>query len=490
MKAVILAGGNDKLKPLTFTKPKPLVPLVNKPIIDHIVEYLKKYCIFDISITSDDIREQLIEHLKDAEHVNLSFPKEKNPLGTAGSVKNIGYIDETFVVIQGDIITDINLDKLIKRHKNAGNLMTIALSPVKETKHFGIAEIEGDGRIIRFYEKPEGKCYSDLANTGVYVIEPEVMNYVPLGYFDFARDLFPILIKKGELFGYFTDSFWVDIEQPKDYVRAMSWMLENIRKSVPSDISGEVLNNVLISEQADVGNSVIVGPAVIGDDVVIQDNCFIGPYTCIGDGARIEGATSIDNSVLFEDVYVGKKSKIGGCFIGEYTEIGDGANINDATISGYCRLGRAIEIANGSNIWPFTMLPPNSIVDGTIRRFVQCGSNGDFFKKLSEEEAFYFYMQKGRKVIPTGYVANNIEEFLEILKKVDQRSIYYHLKENFNNFAQWIRYVFNDEELANEIEKIDRCDKKSRKKLIKAISSHIMREHGTKEVIKYENCSS
>lgn len=501
MRAIILAGGNESLRPLTFTKPKPLIPLINKPIIEHMVEYLQSHYISDISIATDDILEQMIEYFRNEQHVNLSYPMETHPLGTAGSVKNVKYLDETFVVVSGDIITDINLRELIRLHKKSGGLLTIALSPVKDTNRFGIAELEGDGKIIRFFEKPAGKCYSDLANTGIYVIEPEAMDYIPGGYFDFAEDHFPILIKKGDIFGYVTDKFWVDIGHPDDYARAIDWKLGQIRKNVPPNLNCETFNNVSIGEQSEIGNSIIMGPTVIGDDVIIKDNCFIGPYTCVGNGANIDEYSSIQNSVLFEDVFVGKRSRIGGCFVGEYTVIGENAKINDATVSGYCKLGRAIEIANGSNIWPFTTIPPSSIIDGDIKRFVQSSMSGDFLRILPEEESFYFNMQKGRSILSTGFVANGIEEFVNILKKVDQRSIDYHLKGNFNSFAQWIRCVFKEDKLAEKIDEVDENDKRSRKKLIEMMSSHITKkrantvdkivdEINNKEVIKGENCTA
>ncbi|MDY6965919.1 MAG: sugar phosphate nucleotidyltransferase [Halobacteriota archaeon] len=493
MKAIILAGENDNLKPLTFTKPKPLLPLINKPIIEHIVDYLQSHFVYNIAIVTNDLREQMMEYFAEKQYVNLSYPEETEPLGSAIPVKYVTYLDETFVVVQGDIITDIDLSEIVRLHKKSGGLVTIVLSPVKDTQNLAIADIEGNGRIIKFDDKITGESFSNFTNTGIYVIESEAMDYIPDGHFDFSQDLFSMVIEKGDISGYITDGFWVDIRRSKDYVRATRWMMGHVRNRISSIICGETFENVVLGENVEVGESIIMGPAVIGDDVIIEDNCFIGPYTCIGDGVCIDENTEIYSSTLFEDVSVGKRSRIVGSFVGEYTTIGDGAKINDATIGGYCKLERSVGIANGSNIWPFTSLPHSSIVHATIKRFERASENGGFFRILSDEEAFYFNMREGRNIVSTGFVANGIEEFVAILRKVDQRSIDYHLRENFNDLAQWIRYVFRDEELADEIEKIDENDKKARRKLIEKVSSRMMIKHNEahdKEVIEIESCSA
>lgn len=474
MKAIILAGENDNLKPLTFTKPKPLLPLINKPIIEHIVEYLQSHFIYNIVIVTNDLREQMMEYFAVKQYVIPSYPKETEPLGSAIPEKYVTYPDETFVVIQGDIITDIDLSEIIRLHKKSGGLVTIVLSTVKDTQNLAIADIDGDGRIIKFDDKLIREPFSNLTNTGIYVIESEAMDYIPDGYFNFSQDPFSMMIEKGDIFGYITDNFWVDIRRLKDYVRATRWMMGRVRNRISSTICGEMFENVFLGENVEVGKSIIMGPSVIGDDVEIRDSCFIGPYTCIGDGVCIDELSGIYNSVLFEDVSVGKRSKIIGSFVGEYTTIGDNARINDAKVGSYCKLEESVEIADGSDIWPFTLIPHSSIVDATIKQFIRSSVNSDFFRILPDEEAFYFNMHEGRNIISTGFVANGIEEFVTILRKVDQRSIEYHLRENFNDFAQWIRYVFRDEELADEIEKINENDKRRRGELIRKVSSRIM----------------
>ena len=244
MKAVILAGGfGTRLRPLTFTKPKPMIPLVNKPVIEHVVDYLVSHGLNDIVVTTTFLSEMIMEHFRYREDVHLSFPTEPKPLGTAGSMKNAGLDleEEPFVVIQGDNITDLNLRGLIDFHYEAGGLVTIALAHVKDPWNYGIAQLEGDGCVSRFQEKqPKGKCFSNLANTGIYVVEPKAMEFVPERIpFDFAKDLFHLLHvkEKGKMFGYEIDAdyFWADVGQPDGYMKATEWMLKKAKR----DVEGE-----------------------------------------------------------------------------------------------------------------------------------------------------------------------------------------------------------------------------------------------------------
>ena len=225
---VILAGGyGTRLRPLTLSTPKAMIPLVNKPVIDYILDYLVGYGLKDFVITTNYLREQTIDYLSSRKDLKLSYPEEPSPLGTAGSVKNAGIAD-TMVIIQGDNITEIDIGKLMRFHKAHEGLVTIALLPVPNPSLYGIAEIEANGRIRNFKEKPApDACFSNLANTGLYIIEPEAMKHVPDGKaFDFAKDLFPRLVAKKEVYGCVVDGFWTDVGNLKGYMEASRWILE------------------------------------------------------------------------------------------------------------------------------------------------------------------------------------------------------------------------------------------------------------------------
>ena len=439
MRAAILAGGfGTRLRPLTFTKPKPMIPLVNKPVIEHVVDYLVSHGLTDIVVTTTFLREMIVEHLRYRSDVHLSYPPEPYPLGTAGSVKNAGLDkeDEPFVVIQGDNITDMNLRGLIDFHYDMGGLVTIALTHVEDPWNYGIALLEGDGCIGRFHEKPDKReCFSNLASTGIYVIDPKALEFVPEGIpFDFAKDLFHLLHvkKKGAMFGYEIDAknFWADIGQPDGYLKAMEWMLKKARR------------DVVIGENVKIDSSGIIGPAVLGNSVVVEENCVVGP-----------------NTVLFDDVYIAKNSELEQCFIGERTITGENAFIREAIIGAHCELGKDVEVLNGK-IWPYVTIPNSSTVDTTIKRFVRYygdekhegnGENEDLLRTVSDEEAFYFNQRKGGKIVHTGFVAHSLKEFGEIFSKIDLKAIEYHLREGCNDFAAWIRDVFRDEKLASEV---------------------------------------
>jgi mannose-1-phosphate guanylyltransferase len=279
-----------------------MIPLVNKPVIEHVVDYLVSYGLNDIVVTTTFLQEMIVEYLRYRRDAHLSYPSEPYPLGTAGSVKNAGLDmeDEPFVVIQSDNITDMNLRGLIDFHYDAGGLVTIALTHVEDPWNYGIAQLDGNGCIERFHEKPDkGECFSDLASTGIYVINPKAMQFVPEGIpFDFAKGLFHQLYlkKKGLMFGYEigADKFWADVGQPEGFLKAMEWMLKKARR------------DVIIGDNVGITSSGIRGPTVIGNSVVIEENCTVGPHT-----------------VLFDDVYIARNSNLEQCFIGERTITGE-----------------------------------------------------------------------------------------------------------------------------------------------------------------------
>lgn len=455
MKAIILAGGfGTRLRPLTFTKPKSLIPLANKPVIEHVIDYLVSHGVNDIVVTTTFLREMIVKHFKHREDVHLSFPTEPSPLGTAGSVKNagLGEADEPFVVIQGDNITDMDLQGLIDFHYETGGLVTIALTRVEDPWNYGIALLDDNGCIRRFHEKPDkGKCFSNLASTGIYVIDPKALEFVPEGaYFDFAKDLFHLLQAKGKgkIFGYEldADNFWADVGQPDGYMKATEWRLKKAKR------------DVVIGRNVEIESSEITGPTVIGNNVVVEENCTIGP-----------------NAVLFEDVDIGQNSSLERCFIGEGTVARENACIRDAIIGAHCELRDDVKVLKGK-IWPFVVIPHSSTVDSPIKRFLRFDADGEgtgkekkrnenemLLRTVSDEEAFYFNMRKGRKIVHTGYVAYSLKEFVDIVKKIDQKVIDYHLEEATrkinefapillcNDFAAWIRDVLRDEELAFEV---------------------------------------
>ena len=331
MKAVILAGGQGtRLRPLTYTRTKPMVPFLNKPVMEHIVTKLADQDINDIIITTNYKVEQIRDYFGDgsAWGVNLKTLNEDEPLGTAGSVKNaVDHLDDTFIVIQGDNISDIDVHDLYETHKELGGLATLALMEVDDVSHFGIAEMKHD-EIVRFKEKPSlEETFSNLANTGIYVFEPEVLDMIPLAFYDFSKNLFPrMLEEKKKICGHVTHEFWKDVGKPEDYLEATHHFLKGKN---------------LMGDHCSVTNSEIV-------ESVLGNNCSVKNST-------------IRSSVLFDDVSVGEGSSIKHCIIGSGCKIGKDVDIWPGAV-----IGDNVIIKNGSTIHGSARIGPNISVEGVL----------------------------------------------------------------------------------------------------------------------------
>ncbi len=452
MKAIILAGGTGtRFRPLTFTKPKPMLPLLNRPILHYIIQYLRGHGLTDIYLTTNYLKDQIMKYFGDGSSygVNLFYPVEENPLGTAGSVKNIKNLDDTIVVIQGDNITDIDLGRLINFHKNSGGLCTIAVMSVNDPWHYGIVELEDIGKVKRFCEKPPlGNCFSNLINTGVYVLEPKALKFIPENReFDFAKDMFPILLEKGSLYGCVVDGFWTDVGKVDGYIRALEWMLEKNKIGIS------------IGENVEIGKNVeIIEPIVIGNDTVIENNCIVGG-TVIGNGCKIKENSDLRNSILFENSIIGNGSILKDCIVAEGCVSSSRLEINQNSIVGpNCNIGINVRITPDSRIWPNIHISQNSIVSGNIMKFFRMSeSKGDpkwYLRRVLSGEAFYFNTSKNNHVSYTGFRANTLIDFSNILERVEIQSLHYHLRGNINDFEQWVRLVIGDAVLAWDFQKI------------------------------------
>jgi len=337
MRAVILAGGKGtRLRPLTYTRAKPMIPLLNKPAMEHIIAKLPSQGFDEVIITTNYQPHQITDYLGDGSKwgVDLKVIQEKEPLGTAGSVKNASeHLDGTFAVIQGDNISDIDVGALFKKHKKMGGMATISLMEVEDVSHFGIAELSGS-RIVRFKEKPKhDETFSNLANAGIYILEPEVLDMIPLDFYDFSKNLFPrMLEEKKTICGAVVHDFWRDIGRPEDYLAAMHHLLK-AKSLIPHD-------------------------AKVVESEIIESS--------IGSGCTISGS-KIVNSAVFESTMVSKGSKVknciigGGCKIGENVDIWPGAVIGDRV-----HIGNNVVIKGTSRIGPDITITHGEICDGVM----------------------------------------------------------------------------------------------------------------------------
>jgi len=372
LKAIVLAGGKGtRLRPLTYTKPKPLLPLAGEPTIAHLIRKLSREGIDEIIVTTNYFANHLRAALGDGSKygVRIHHVEEKTPLGTAGSVKNSEcLIDETFAIVQGDNQFEFNLSDVVRVHRKLGALATLALIEVENPSEYGIAELSGD-RVTRFLEKPRPQeCFSNLINTGLYIIEPEVLKLVPPGKtFDFSRNLFPLMLRsKMTLGGFHASGFWVDIGDPQSYLKANAWALEKLAEE-QGKLKEEFVqgSGSLISERA-----ALNGPVHLGKNAKIQPGAAIGPFVCIGDGTEISGDAAIESSVVYENTRIGANSVLKTCVVAENCSIGNRVQIErNAVVGAATELGDNARLAAESKVGPWSIVEPSATIQGTITEF-------------------------------------------------------------------------------------------------------------------------
>ncbi|ACL76288.1 mannose-1-phosphate guanyltransferase [Ruminiclostridium cellulolyticum] len=359
MKAVIMAGGEgSRLRPLTCNRPKPMVPIANKPVMEHIIELLKKYGIRDIAVTLQYMPEKIKDYFDDGSEygVNLRYFTEDVPLGTAGSVKNAEeFLDETFIVISGDALTDINLEEVLDFHKKNSSIATLVLKKVECPIEYGVVVTDSGGKVRRFLEKPSwGEVFSDTVNTGIYVLSPEVLKYFEKGVvFDFSKDLFPILLEKQEpMFGFVTKDYWCDIGDLDAYVGVHTDILD---KKVNININAmEVRQGVWVSEGAVISRQAEIKPPVlIGKNSVIKDGSVLGRFTVIGEECHIGEGSTTKKSIMWDGCVLKNNVQLRGSVLCSRVKCREKTSAFEGTVIGEnCILGENSLIKPGIKIWP------------------------------------------------------------------------------------------------------------------------------------------
>ncbi|HKZ93213.1 MAG TPA: mannose-1-phosphate guanyltransferase [Candidatus Bathyarchaeia archaeon] len=368
MQAVVMAGGEGtRLRPLTTNRAKPMVPVVNKPMLEHTLDLLKQHAFKDVVLTLHYLPEAVHDYFQDGDDfgVKLTYLIEEKPLGTAGGVKNAErYLDGTFVVFSGDVLTDINLSKALSFHKQSGAIATIVLTRVSNPTDYGIVITEKNGRIKRFLEKPGwGEVFSDTINSGIYILEPEILKHVRTDMeFDFSKNLFPALLELGEpLYGYASDGYWCDIGNPVQYLQANHDALQGrLKVSIP----GKETHGVWIDEGAEIEDYVeIKEPALIGRKTRIRDKASIGPFSIIGSGVTVDEKATIKRSVVWNNTVIGPRADLAGCLVGEKCTIKDAAIVLEGAVVGdECIVGRGATVKSGIRIWPGKMIEAGAMV--------------------------------------------------------------------------------------------------------------------------------
>jgi mannose-1-phosphate guanylyltransferase/phosphomannomutase len=373
VKAVIMAGGEGtRLRPLTSNQPKPMLPMANRPMMEHVVRLLRRHGMTDIVVTVAFMANAIRTYFGDGSElgVRMVYATEETPLGTAGSVLNAREeLDERFVVISGDVLTDIDLTAAVEFHDRRGALATLALSAVENPLEFGIVIVDEQGTVERFLEKPTwGQVFSDTINTGIYVLEPEIFDFIPPGRpVDFSSEVFPEVLASGRpICGYVAEGYWEDVGTTEAYLQAHQDILD---RKVEVDIEGFALRpGVWLGKGSTVDPAAVVdGPAIIGDNCSVGPGTVLGEYTTLGSNVRIAEGAEIRRSVISDNGYLAAGVRVEGSVVGRSCDLRQGARLDPGSVLGEgCLVGAHAEVRDGVKVYPFKTVEAGAIVNSSI----------------------------------------------------------------------------------------------------------------------------
>jgi len=372
----MMAGGKGtRLRPLTLVRPKPMVPLVNRPIAQYTLNRLKGFGFKDIIMTLNYMSTHIKNHFKDGSDfdMNIRYSVEKWPLGTGGSVKKIEkYIDDTFMVVSGDVLTDVDFRDVIKFHKEKNAVATMVLTEVEDPTHFGIAVMDQNNKITEYLEKPSpDQVFSNVANTGIYVFEPEIFEFFEgkEGEVDFSKDIFPEVIKQNAgIFGYVFNGYWNDIGRPETYLEATYDILEQkMEQNLETKIEESIgkIGNIWVGENVSIDKKArIEGPVVIGDNCTIEKGSKISKGSVIGDNVTIGKDVNIDAAVLLSNSIVEDNAFLTECIIDTKCLIEKNSIIESGVVTGsLVEIGKNSVVRSSRSISNNMKIVPNSIID-------------------------------------------------------------------------------------------------------------------------------
>lgn len=368
MKAVILVGGlGTRLRPLTCNRPKPMLPIVNEPFIEHMLRSLRDQGIDEAVLAVQYLADRFRDALGDGSRLGLRvrIEEEPEPRGTAGAVKHVAHtLDSTTFVFNGDVMTDLDLRAMLAFHRAKKSKLTIALTPVEDPTAFGLVETDDNKRVQRFLEKPRPEeITTNLINAGTYIMEPEVMDYVPSEqFYMFEKGLFPDLLQRGEpVYGYPSDAYWTDIGKPQTYLDVHHDILrgkmhfQHPGKQIADGVWAE--GEVTIAPDAQ-----LVGPVVLGPNVRVGAGARIVGPTVIGADCQIGPEALIEGAVLWDANTIGAGAMVRNCVLGRNNTIGERTKVEDGTVLGdNCTLGADNILARAVRLWPGVTLPDKAI---------------------------------------------------------------------------------------------------------------------------------
>lgn len=351
MKAVIMAAGKGtRLLPLTATRPKPMMPILNQPIIDSMVRAVKTAGIEEATVLVDYLSDQIVRHLGDGSAFKMRFNYTTDNIkrGTAGAVRNavIGE-KEPFVVASADILTTVEIKRMIEAHSNSSANVTMMLASVTDPSQYGVADMDGKNRITRFLEKPKkGEAFGNLVNAGAYVCNPEIFKMVPSdAAYDFSRDLFPLMLSRGmPINGYVFDGYWNDVGQPSTYLAATADMVEG-------KLEKENRNSANYLDEPTFGR------LVTGSNCEIDASSVIDGFAVLGDNVRIGRGVRLSRSIIYSNTSIGDSSVVSEAIVGEGVAIEDAVVLDEGVVIGdRTSIGSDSRIGHNIKIWHHSRL--------------------------------------------------------------------------------------------------------------------------------------
>jgi mannose-1-phosphate guanylyltransferase len=338
LKAVILIGGQGKrLQPLTDGTPKSMVPVLNKPFMEYTIAYLKQFGIEDIILTLNYLPEAVQGYFGDGSRfgVRLTYCVEREPMGTAGAVKNAEqYLNGTFIVLNGDIFTEMDISDMLTCHRDKGARVTISLSRVDNPSAFGVVETDSTQRVKRFIEKPPlAEAATNWINAGIYILEPEVLEHIPAdSHYMFEKGLFPLLLEMGQpVYGYPFNGYWLDMGNPGKYF-SLNADLSLLKTSCP--IIGSFGGGIHHDSDVTIHPSArIEAPLIMGSRCQIGQGVYIKGPVVIGSDCLLEDGASIESAVLWNNVRIGANARLSQCIISSNTSIEPNTRMVDYVVT-------------------------------------------------------------------------------------------------------------------------------------------------------------
>ncbi len=369
-----MAGGEGtRLRPMTANQPKPLLPVVGRPIMEHVLLLLRRHGLTETVVTVQFLAALVRNYFGDGDDLGMSltYATEGTALGTAGSVKNAeaGLRDEPFVVISGDALTDLDLTDMIRVHRERGALVTVGLVPVPNPLEFGIVTTDADGRVERFLEKPTwGQVFTDTVNTGVYVMEPEVLAAMERGTpADWSADVLPALLARGApVYGYVSDRYWEDVGTHESYLRAHADVLAG---RVAVDMAAfEVSPGVWVGRDADLSpDAVVSGPVYVGDYAKVEAGAELRDSAVVGNNVVVKSGAVVERSVVHDSSFLGPRSVLRGCVVGKNTDVMRSARLEEGVVVGdECVVEEDAYVQSGVKVYPFKTIEAGAVVNTSV----------------------------------------------------------------------------------------------------------------------------